>query len=190
MGFPIEGVSSAPFSDHLHLRLYSYSSSAYTTQTLERAGTSDDVPVDNYIYTSTSDVYTHDTHVYNTSPGALVCVCALVNIHRCRVRLYAVLQSRAQYRYARTCHTYRLRKTYPSPFLPTVAEPQNRVYTFLYLYTSLRVICLILLLSSSSRRTSSCSRQFTLGESFVYFCFFLFDIIGTYIKSLDINIIL
>lgn len=74
MGFPIAGVSNAPFSDHLHLRLYSYSSSAYTTQTLERAGTGDDVPVDNYIYTSTYDLYTHDTHVHNTSPGALVCV--------------------------------------------------------------------------------------------------------------------
>jgi len=78
------GVASAPFSDHLHLRLYSYSSSAY----IQRRPWNGPAPAMTfrwttiYIYTHVHvpTVYTHThtghTHAHNTSPGALVSVCA------------------------------------------------------------------------------------------------------------------
>jgi len=141
-----------------------------------------------YLYFYLRCIHTRHTHVHNTSPGALVCVCVSVNIHRCRVRLYAVFQSRAQYRYARTCHTHRLRKTYQSPLLPTVLQNYKIAYIFVIYFKPYNLPNIInnIIVVVVARRMSSCSRQFTLGESFVYFCFifvlFLFDIIGTYIK--------
>jgi len=87
-----------------------------------------------------------------------------VNIHRCRVRLYAVLQSLSIGPLVHVIPIVSGRHTLVRFYRLCRRAAKSRIYLY---YASRRVIFLILLLSSSSR-----PRKFTLGESFDYFCFF------------------